>query len=110
MAVKAGFVVMAPDADPKRHRASIKMPKFELTIVVVELGNFDQALEVCQNLVQNAGVQALTLCPGFSHQAVAKVANAVGQGVAINVARGDVPSGRIIGEILKKEGWSSKGR
>jgi len=109
MAFKAAFVLMAPDADPKRHRASIKMPKFELTVVVAELGNFDQALEVCQNLVQNAGVQALTLCPGFSHQMVAKVADAVGQGVAINITRGDVPSGRIIGEILKKEGWFPEG-
>ena len=109
MAFKAGFVVMAPDGDPKWHTASIKTPKFELTVVVVELGNFDQALEVCQNLVQNAGVQALTLCPGFSHQMVAKVADAVGQGVAINVARGDVPSGRIIREILKKEGWFPEG-
>jgi hypothetical protein len=110
MAVKAAFVLMAPDADPKRHRASIKMPKFELTVVVAELGNLDQAVDVCRELVQNEGIQAITLCPGFSHQAVAKMANAVGEGVAINVARGDVPSGRITGEILKKEGWSSKGR
>ena len=110
MALKAAFVLMAPDADPKRHRASIKMPKFELTVVVAELGNLDQSVDVCRELVQNEGIQAITLCPGFSHQMVAKIANAVGQGVAINVARGDVPSGRITGEILKKEGWSSKGR
>ena len=109
MAVKAAFVLMAPDADPKRHRASIKTPKFELTVVVAELGNLDQAVDVCRELVQNEGIQAITLCPGFSHQAVAKMANAVGEGVAINVARGDVPSGRVTGEILKKERWSSKG-
>ena len=109
MAVKAAFVLMAPDADPKRHRASIKMPKFELTVVVTELGNLDQAVDVCRELVQNEGIQALTLCPGFSHPMVAKVADAVGQGVAINVTRGDVPSGRITGEILKKEGWFPEG-
>jgi len=109
MAFKAGFVVMAPDGDPKWHTASIKTPKFELTVVVVESGNFDQALEVCQTLVPSAGVQALALCPGFSHPMVAKVASAVGEGVPINVARGDVPSGRITGEILKKEGWFPEG-
>ena len=108
MAVKAGFVIMAPEADPKLHAASIKTPKLELIIVAVELGNLDQAVEVCQNLVQNAGVKSLTLCPGFSHEAVARVANAVGPGVAINVARGDVPSTLMAREMLKKEGWSSK--
>ena len=109
MAFKAGFVSMAPDADPKRHRASIKTPKLELTAVVVELMNFEQAVDVCKDLVQNEGVQALILCPGFPHEAVAKIANAVGEGIAVNVARGDVPSTMITGEILRKEGWFSEG-
>jgi hypothetical protein len=105
MAFKAGFVATAPEADPKLHAASIKTPKLELTIVVADSGNFDQVVEVCQNLVQNAGVQSLTLCPGFSHEAVAKVANAVGPGIPINVARGDTPSTLMMREILKKAGW-----
>ena len=109
MAFKAGFVIMAPDSDPERHRASIKTPKFELTTVVVELMNFDQAVNVCKELVQKEGIQSLILCPGFSHEAVARVANAVGEGVAIDVARGDVPSGMIAGEILAKEGWFPEG-
>ena len=109
MAFKAGMVIMAPEADPKLHAASIKTPKLELIIVAVESGNLDQAVEVCQNLVQNAGVQSLSLCPGFSHEAVARVASAVGPGVAINVARGDVPSVLLTRQILKQEGWSSKG-
>jgi len=105
MAVKAGFVVMAPEADPKLHRASIKTPKFELTIVVADSGNFDQVVEVCQELVQREGVKALTLCPGFSHEKVAKVAKAVGREVAITVARGDVPSTLMARDMLKKAGW-----
>jgi len=67
--------------------------------------NFDQAVNVCKDLVQNEGIQSFILCPGFSHAAVAKIVNAVGEGVAVNVARGDVPSGMITGEILAKEGW-----
>ena len=105
MTLKAGFVAMAPGADPKKHRASIKTPKFELTVVVADSGNFDQVVEVCKNLVQNVGVQSLNLCAGFSHQEVARVASAIGKGVAISVARGDVPSAKLIGEILAKEGW-----
>lgn len=109
MAFKAGFIVMAPEGDPKKHRASIKSPKFELTAVVVELMNFDQAVDVCKDLVQNEGIQSFILCPGFTNQAVAKIANAVGEKVPVSVARGDVPGGKITGEILSKEGWLPKG-
>ena len=109
MAFKAAFVVMAPDGDPQTHRASIKTSKLELTTVVVEMMDFDQAVDVCKELVQNEGIQSITLCPGFHHEGVAKIANAVGEGVAISVARDDVPSGMITGEILRKEGWLPEG-
>ncbi len=109
MAFKAGFVVMAPDGDPNTHRASIKTSKFELTAVVVELMNFDQAAKVCKDLVEKEGIQSFILCPGFSHEAVAKVANAVGEGIPINVARADVPSMMITAQILAKEGWFPEG-
>jgi hypothetical protein len=105
MAFKVAFIVMAPDGDPNKHRTTIKTSKLELTTVVTELRNYDQAVKVCKDLVQKEGVQEFILCPGFRHQAVAKIANAVGESVAINVARGDHPSDRIIDEILKKEGW-----
>ena len=108
MAFKSAVVVMAPDGDPNRHRATIKTPKLELTTVVIELMNFDQAVKVCQDLVQKQGVQSFIFCPGFTHQALAKIASAVGEKVSINVARGDVPSTMITGEILTKEGWLSE--
>ncbi len=105
MAFKTGTVVMAPDGDPKKHRASIKTPKLEIFIVVVKLMNIEQAINVCRDLVQKEGVQAISLCPGFTHEAVARISNAVGEGISISVARGDVPSVMITGGILGKEGW-----
>jgi hypothetical protein len=105
MAFKSAFVVMAPDGDPKRHRATIKTPKLELTSVVIELLDFDQAVEVCRELVQKEGVQALNLCPGFTHQAVARIASSIGRRVPISVARGDVSSTILLNEIVTKEGW-----
>ena len=105
MAVKTAFVAMAPEADPERHRATIKTPKLELISVVADLGNFDQVVDMCRKLVQNEGVQVLILCPGFSHQMVTKVANAVGDGVPINIARGDTPSVNLTRHILKEAGW-----
>ncbi len=53
------------------------------------------------------GIQSFIFCPGFTHQALAKIADAVGEKVAINVARGDVPSTMLVSEILTKEGWFS---
>jgi len=105
MAFKAGFVVMAPDGDPTKHRASIKTSKLEMTTVVVPLMDFDRAVQVCRDLVQREGIQALTLCPGFTSSAVSMVANAVGEGVAVSVARGNVPSTMTTSGILAQEGW-----
>lgn len=109
MAFKAGFIMMSPDGDPKKHRASIKTAKLEVTAIVIEFMNFDQGVDVCKDLVKNEGVQSLFLCPSFHHEAVARVVNAVGPRVAVAVARGDVPSGMIAGEILAKEGWFPEG-
>jgi len=103
MAFKTGFVVMAPDGDPRKYRTSLKTSKLEITAVVCQLMNFDQVVDVCKDLVQNEGVQSLILCPGCTHEAVGRIASAVGEGVAVNVARGDLPSVMITGQILAKE-------
>jgi hypothetical protein len=102
---KSSFVVMAPDGDPKQHRATIKTSKLEITMVVIELRNFDQAVEVCRDLVQKEGVQAINLCPGFTHEAVARIASAVGNKIPISVARGDMPGALMLEEIVTKDGW-----
>lgn len=109
MAYKAAFVGMAPEGDPKKHRASIKTPKLEFTAVMVGLMDYEQAVDVCKDLVQNEGVQSLTLCAGFPHDAVARVANAVGERVAVNVARSDGPGVMVTNEILEKEGLLPEG-
>ena len=108
MAYKTALVAMAPGGDPEKHRVSIKLPKYEFTAALVELGNYDQAAQVCKDLVQKEGIQGFILCPGFTHEGVAKIASAVGPGVAITVARGDPPSGMITGQILAKE-WFGEG-
>ncbi len=104
MAYKTAFVGMAPEADPKKHRATVKTPKLEHTVVLVGLMNIKQAIDVCKELAQKDGIQSITLCAGFSHDAVGKIASAVGERVAINVARPDVASAMITSEILAKEG------
>jgi hypothetical protein len=102
---KNGIIVMAPDGNPKIHRTSIKTPMFEQTLVVVELFNFDQATSVCKELVEDEGIQALILCPGFTHEAVAKIAQSVGEDVTIDVARGDFPGTIMAAKRFEREGW-----
>jgi len=102
---KVASIVMEPDGDPDKYRATIKTSKLELTVVLIKLLDFDQGVKVAKDLVQNHGVQSIYLCAGFSHQAVGRIASAVGDEVAIQVARGDSPTTMMVGEILTKEGW-----
>ena len=105
MALKAAFIMMAPDGDPLKHRASVKTGKLELTTVVVSLFDFDGAVDVCRSLVRDEGTQALFLCAYFSHEEVARVAQAVGEKVPVHVARSDVPGAMKMGAIYMTEGW-----
>jgi hypothetical protein len=103
MAFKAAFIAHAPDADPEEHKAVIETPKYKLFVNVVR--DQGQAEEVCKRLVEEEGIQAVMLCPGFTHSGIAGIAEVVGENVGVNVARGDGPSTRIAMEIIGKE-WT----
>lgn len=105
MVLKFAFVFMAPGANPKKDRALIKIGNVENMAVGINIGDFGEAVKVCKDLVERNGVQGIILCPGFTHAGVAKVSEAVGGRVAVGVARMDNEGARIIGEILKKEGF-----
>jgi hypothetical protein len=106
---KAASIIMAKGADPTEHRASVKGDGFEYSMVAAPLFDFEQAARVAKELVEQQGIQAIILCPGFTHEGVAIVRQAVGEEVAINTSRGDVPSTMITAQILTKEGWLPAG-
>jgi hypothetical protein len=103
MAFKAAFVAHAPDADPEKHRCVVETPLYKLFVVVVS--GQDQALDVCRGLVEEEGIQSVLLCPGFTHKDIAEIAQAVGNDVGVNVARGDPPSNRVAAEVMARE-WA----
>ena len=105
MAFKVGCVIMSPDADPKVHRTSLKTAKLELSVVLTKAGDIDQAVAVSKELVKSEGIHELMLCPGFTHDMVGKLKEAVGDKASVCVARGDAPSVGMVREILVKEGW-----
>lgn len=103
MAFNVLFLAHAPDAQPEKHQGLVETPKYRLFVRVVR--NQAQAIEVCQNLVREEGIHAILLCPGFTHQQIAELAEAVGQNVGVFVARGDGPSNRVVAEVMQREGW-----
>jgi hypothetical protein len=101
MAFKVVFLAHAPDAEPVKHRGIVETSKYKLFSVVVR--NQVQAVEECKKLVKEEGIHSVLLCPGFTHRNVAEIAEAVGGDVAVAVARGDGPSGRVSAEVRRRE-------
>jgi len=106
MAFKALFLAHAPDADKEKHRSAIVTGMYQLFTVVVR--NRAEAIEVCRDFVEKKSIDAVLLCPGFTHSDVAEIVKAVGKNVAVSVARGDGPSGKISLAARKREGYMSK--
>jgi len=105
MAFKVLFIAHTPDAEPEKHQCMVETPKYKLLVRLVK--NQEQAVEVCKKLVREEGIHSILLCPGFTHQNVAEISEAVGKNVGISVARGDGPGGKVVQEVMKKEGWFS---
>ena len=109
MAFKVVFLAHAPDAEPEKHRCVIETSKYKLFVRLVK--DQDQAVEVCKKLVRDESIHSILLCPGFRHRDVAEISEAVGENVAVAVARGDGPSNRVSMEVMKRESWfSEKGK
>ena len=85
--IKAAFMFVTPDSDPKTHRTSISTPEV-LDLVVVGVKDYEQAAQVAQELVDQ-GVTAIELCAGFGQIGVGKVTEAVGDRAFVGVVQFD---------------------
>jgi len=103
MPFTALFIAHAPDADPAAHRGLVDTGLYRLFSVVVR--DTDQAITVAHELIEKEGVQSVLLCPGNTHDDVARVAVAVGDGVSVSVARGDARSMRVAAQAMQEAGW-----
>ncbi len=99
---KTAMVAMSPDADPAKHRSVIRTSIYELTTILAR--DEDEAVGVCRDLVKS-GIQSIILCPGFTHKAICRVAEAAGDDISINVARGDGPSNAIAHKAMSEAGF-----
>jgi hypothetical protein len=103
MAFKTLFLAHAPDADPEKHRSAIDTGMYQLYTVVIK--SQAQAIAVSREFVEEKGIESILLCPGFTHRDIAGIVEAVGENVAVSVARGDGPSNRISLAALKRAGF-----
>ena len=103
MTFKTLFIAHAPDADYKKHRNVIDTGMYKLYSVVVKTQ--EEAVQVSKDYWQNESIDAILLCPGFTHCNVAEIFEATEDKVSVNVARGDGPSDKISIEALKKAGY-----
>ncbi|RKX54463.1 MAG: hypothetical protein DRP50_04350 [Thermotoga sp.] len=88
--LKAAFMFIAPEADPKKHKTIISTPEVELHVVGVK--SYDEACKVAKELV-NQEIAAIELCGGFGNAGVAKVSEAVERKIPIGVVRFDIHPG-----------------
>jgi len=101
MAFKALFLAHAPDADYKKHKSIIDTGKYRLLTVVVK--NQDEAIKVAKDTYQKEKIDAIMLCPGFTHKNVAEIFEVLEGKVSVNVSRGDGPSNKISQVVLQRE-------
>lgn len=88
--LKAAFIFLAPESDPRQHRAVIETPKVELTVVGVQ--NYNEAEKTTRDLVTK-GITSIELCGGFGHEGTAAVARAAGKDVFVGTVRFDTHPG-----------------
>ena len=108
MSFNALFIAHAPDADKSIHRSRIETGMYKLLTVIVK--SQPEAIEVCDELIEKEQIDSILLCPGFTHQDVADLVKATDNKVAVVVARGDGPSGKIVQSAFARTGYLSHGK
>ena len=101
MAFKALFMAHAPDADYEKHNSVIETGKYKLFTFVVKTQN--EAVKVSKRIYKKEKIDAIMLCPGFTHSDVSEIFQALDGKVSVNVSRGDGPSNKISQPLIQRE-------
>lgn len=65
-------------------------------------GDCPDRAEVIASYCRDNSIHSVVLCPGFTHQIVARVASAVGESVAVAVSRTDGPGSAVTGPVKEE--------
>src|SRR4030042_6460737 len=105
MAFKALFIAHAPDADYEKHKNIIDTGKYRLLTFVVKTQA--EAVKVSKSIYEKEKIDAILLCPGFTHSDVSEIFQALDGKVSVSAARGDGPSNKISQAVIQRE-WFDK--
>lgn len=86
MSLQAAFIFLASGADSVQHRATVRTPQVDLTVVGV--ADYTAAEKAAQSLVDQ-GIKAIELCGGFGVAGTARIARAVAGKAAVGAVRFD---------------------
>ena len=103
MKFRSLFLALAPDVDMEKHKSKIETEMYVLYINLAK--NQNEAIDLAKRYATDEEIHSIILCPGFDHEEVAEISDAVGKNVGVTVARGDGPSNRISKEAMKEAGW-----
>jgi uncharacterized protein with GYD domain len=87
MQLKAAFMLMVPESDPKKHIATVSMLKAEITTVGVK--DIEEAIKESKELVKK-GIKVIELCSAFGNTDVAKISEAVSEDIVVGAVRFDL--------------------
>lgn len=100
MSLNEAYLILVPNVDPKVDRSIIKKENYKCITVLVN--NEDEALDLAEGLVESEDIKAFILCPGFSNSSVGLISTALGEDIAVNVARGDGKSAKLVDKIIEE--------
>ena len=107
MAFKVLFLAHAPDGDYMKHNSLIDTGMYKLHTYVVKTQS--DALKISKELYEKDNIDAIILCPGFTHKNVSEIFEMLNGKVSVNISRGDGPSAIISKKARDREGYSKKG-
>ncbi len=100
MTFKTLFLAHAPDGDYEKHNSIIDTGKYKLFSFIVK--SQPEAIKISKSIYEKENINAIILCPGFTHKDVSEIFQALDGKVSVNVARGDGPSSKIAQPIIQK--------
>lgn len=84
--LKAAFIFVAPDADPKVDASWVKTSRVH--VLTVAVNDYQQGCDILDDLYHQ-GIRAIELCGGFGHKGVARIVDAAAGRMLVGVVRFD---------------------
>lgn len=85
--LNAAFIFFAPEAEPEKHRSTIRTPEIVLTAIGVS--TFEQGAAAAKEMVE-AGNTVIELCGGFGIRGIWIVEQAVNEKARVRAVRFDI--------------------